>query len=295
MIDLHTHTTASDGTLGSKDLVKKAKEVGLSAIAITDHDQVAGVPEALQAGEELGIEVIPGIELSTYWLEENRREFHILGYFIDWQNQKLSEKLEFYQNERIRVAKESLKKLNEIGYKASWEDVLRIAKGSVGKPHISRVCFDNPENKELCLKVFGKIPDVHEFIEQYLLPGKPAYIPKAGFTPQEAIELIAEVGGVPVVGHPCFDIPIGDLKTVRKLKGWGIKGIEAVAPFVTPEQTKPMIEYFLKIAQDFNLVVTGGSDYHGIDGIGAGLGFLEWGMQVEDETLKKLKAVREIR
>lgn len=291
MIDLHTHTTASDGALSPKKLVKKAKETDLLAIAVTDHDQVAGIPEALKAGKEYGVEVIPGVELSTYWLGENRKEFHILGYFIDWQAPNLLEKLDFFQKEREKRARKSLKILNDLGYQADWENLRQIAKGSIGKPHIARVVMENSQNESLLKKTFITIPTMSEFIQKYMIPGKPAYVEKSGFDPKQAIVLIKEAGGVPILAHPCFDVPIGDLETVKTLMEWGIEGLEAIAPFKTPEQTRLTIEYFSKVAQDFNLIATGGSDYHGLDGIGAGLGLFEWGMKIEDEILEKLKAV----
>lgn len=288
MIDLHTHTTASDGVINPRDLVQKAKEVGLSAIAITDHDQVGGLAEGLAAGKDLEMEVIPGVEISTYWKEKNRKEFHILGYFIDWQNPKLTEKLNFYQNERIRVAKECLKKLNTIGYAADWADVLKIAQGSVGKPHLCRVCFANPANKDLLIKVFGKMPEVNDFVRYYMLPGQAAYVEKAGMEPKEAIDLIHEAGGVAVLAHPCFDVPEGQ-EIIKIMKEWGIEGLEALAPFKTPEATRESIKIFSKMAKENNLLITGGSDYHGLEGIGAGLGFIEWGMEIPDEVLVDLK------
>lgn len=289
MIDLHTHTIASDGILTSEQLVKKAKGIGLSAIAITNHDQVKGIPEAIEAGKKYKLGIVPGVELSCYWLEKNRKEFHILGYFIDFTNLKLLERLSFFQSEREKRARKSLEILKEFGFESDWNYLLKIASGSIGRPHITRAVLKNPVNKQKLEKEFGSIPSIHDFIEKYMIPGKPAYVEKAGFDPKKAIDLIHETNGVAVLAHPCFEVAEGDKETIVTLKAWGIDGLEAIAPFLTPEKTKYSTEYFLKVAKDNNLLVTGGSDYHGVDGIGAGLGLLEWGMKINDDLLIALK------
>lgn len=289
LIDLHTHTNASDGVLEPEILVKKAAEAGLSAIAITDHDQVKSIPRALEAGKLNGIEIVPGVELSTYWLEKNRKEFHILGYFIDFNNANLLEKLSYFQNVRKERAKKSLEILTGLGYQSDWNYLLQISGGSIGRPHITRAVLENPTNKQKLENEFGSVPKMGDFMDKYVIPGKPAYVEKAGFDPQDAIKLIQQAGGIAVLAHPCFDVPAGDLETIKILKSWGIEGIEAIAPFKTIEATKSAIKYFSKVAEENNLLITGGSDYHGIDGIGAGLGLLEWGMKIEGEILNNLK------
>lgn len=289
MIDLHVHTTASDGVLKPEEMIKKAKEFGLTAIGICDHDQVAAVEPALRAGEKYEIEVVPGMELSCYWLEKNRQEFHILGYYCDYKSRKLSERLAFFQNERKKRAKKSLSVLKGFGYKAGWDDLLKIAKGTIGRPHITRVVIENPENQEALTKVFGRIPDIHDFVEKYMIPGGPAYVEKAGFEPKEAIDLIHQLGGIAVVAHPGFDIAIGDSQTIKVLKNWGLDGLEAIAPIETPRRTKRCIDYFLQVAQQNGFLITGGSDYHGIEGVGAGLGMKAWGFKIEEKYLVNLK------
>lgn len=289
MIDLHTHTIASDGILSPKDLVKKAKEVGLSAIAITDHDQVAGIPEALKAGEEYAVEVVPGVELSTYWLAKNRKEFHILGYFIDWENKNLLESLLFFQKEREKRAKKVVKILTDLGYVCLWEDILSLAQGSIGKPHLAQAVLANPANRKKLMAVFGRIPEISPFIEEYLIAGKPAYVEKAGFSPKEAIDFIHQAGGIVTLAHPCFDLGMNDKSTLEALLDWGIEGLEAIYPYKNPQESRINADYFSNLARENNLLITGGSDYHGLDGVGAGLGFIEWGMKIENEILEKLK------
>lgn len=289
MIDLHTHTSASDGVLSSEQLVKKAKEVGLSAMAITDHDQVKGILPAIKSGEKYHLEIIPGVELSCYWLEKDRKEFHILGYFIDYQDKILTRALDFFQNERIKRAKKMLQLLLGLGYKSDWKYLLSLATGTIGMPHVARTCLDNLENKEKILADFGKTPTISDFIQKFMIRGQACYVEKAGFEPKEAIDLIHQAGGVAILAHPCFDIAVGDTTTIEVLKNWGIDGIEAISPFKTVEETRPKIDYFTQVAKKYKLLITGGSDYHGIDGIGAGLGLVEWGMQIEDRILDDLK------
>ena len=290
MIDLHTHTTASDGILSPEQLVEKAKNKGLSALGIADHDSVEALPVAEKIGQDLRVEIAPGMELSCYWLEQNRREFHILGYYGDFQNEELVEKLEFFRQERLRRARKSLKILNELGYAGDWDYLIKMAIGTVGRPHLARTVLENPQNQEKLIKEFGQIPKINQFIEKYLISGQPAYVEKAGFEPQEAINLIHRTGGVAVLAHPCFDWEIGDEKTPQIFKEWDLDGLEAVAPHKDMIETKIRIDYFLKLAQKFNFLVTGGSDYHGLDGVGAGLGMLEWGLSIDDHYLTDLRA-----
>lgn len=289
MIDLHTHTVASDGILEPEALVKKAKDLGLSAMAITDHDEIKSIPKAIIAGKKYGVEIVPGVELSCYWLEKDRKEFHILGYFIDWQNKKLLERLIFFQSERVKRAKKSLEVLLGFGYQSNWSSLLKIAGGSIGRPHITRAVLENSANKQKLESEFGSVPSISDFIQKYMILGKPAYIEKAGFDPKEAIDLIHEIGGVAILAHPCFDVPTNDREIIKVMKEWGIEGLEALAPFRTPEATRESIKYFSKAAKDNNLLITGGSDYHGLEGIGAGLGLLEWGMEIPDQILLDLK------
>lgn len=289
MIDLHVHTTASDGILDPEQMVRKAKKTGLTALGICDHDQVGALDQAIQAGEKYGIEIVPGTELSCYWLEKQRKEFHILGYYFDFQNSKLLRKLAFFQKERLERAKKSLAALRKLGYQTDWKYLLKIAQGAIGRPHISRTVLENKKNHKLLLEKFGQIPAIGPFIEKYMVPGKPAYIEKAGFEPKEAIDLIHQLGGAAVLAHPGFDVGLGDVQTIKVLKNWGFDGLEALSPVLTPEKTQKCIRYFTKVAKDYKFLITGGSDYHGFEGIGAGLGMLAWGFKIDEKYLINLK------
>ena len=209
-VDLHVHTTASDGALTPRQLVKRAKQVGLLAVGICDHDQIEGIAPAILAGRKEKIEVIPGVELSCYWTERNRKEFHLLGYLFDFKNKKLLRRLRFFQGERKKRAQKIMGIFLKLGYYLEWDNLLKLAEGTIGKPHIARAIFENPKNKKRLLNKFGKLPSVSEFIEEYMVPGKQADVEKAGFEPQEAIDLIHEVKGVAVLAHPGFDIEMGE-------------------------------------------------------------------------------------
>jgi len=291
-IDLHTHTTASDGVISPEKLVEQAKELDLAAIAITDHDQVGSVKAGVRAGGEVELEVIAGVELSCYWLENKRKEFHILGYFINDQDEELLAKLDYFRQERIRRAQAILAKLQELGYAGEWEYLVQMAQGAIGQPHIARTILENSKNEEKLLKEFGKIPSIGEFIEKYMIKGRVAHVEKAGFEPKRAVALIHKTGGVAVLAHPCYDVAEGDLMIWQVLKSWGIEGLEAWAPYKTAEETLPKIRYFERMAKEHQMVITGGSDYHGIEGIGAGLGMFEWGLRIKSKMLENLKVLK---
>jgi len=289
-VDLHVHTTASDGALTPRQLVKKAKQVGLSAVGICDHDQIEGITPAISAGRKEEIEVIPGVELSCYWTERNRKEFHILGYLFDFKNEKLLHRLKFFQNERKKRAQKIVRVFSELSYHLEWDSLLKLAEGTIGKPHIAMAIFEDSKNKRRLLSKFGKLPSVSEFIEEYMVSGKQAYVEKAGFEPKEAIDLIHEVKGIAVLAHPGFAIEMGDKETIKIFKEWGLDGLEVFAPIKTPERTRTCIKYFTVIAKKYDFLVTGGSDYHAPQRDSAGLGMLNWQMGIKEQVLVNLKS-----
>lgn len=244
--DLHTHTTASDGTVTPQDLIKLAADIGLTAVGITDHDTVSGLPDALKASSGTGIEVVPGVELSTVW---NDKEIHILGYYIDWHNDQLVSFLENMRQERRRRNYQMIGRLQELGYDLSVAEVEeRVAGESMGRPHIAAALAQK-----------GLVPSAEEAFNKLLSRGRAAYIPRAKVPPARAIKIILAAGGVPVLAHPGLS---GADSIIRELIDEGLQGIEAYYPWHDPISTN----YYLELAARHNLVVTGGSDFHGPQG-----------------------------
>lgn len=224
-------------------MVAEAKRLGLQAVGITDHDTITGIAPALAAGKNFEIEVVPGLELSTEWEE---KEYHLLGYYFNEEHPLLQEKLATLQAARLRRAEKIVEKLNGLGYPVAWERVLELAgEGAVGRPHIA-----------LALMEKGYIKTVTEGFEKLFGRGGPAYVPRFRITPVEAVNLIKEIEGVPVLAHA--GIPPAD-EILAGLVAVGLKGLEVYYP----EHTKAQVSHYFSLAQKYNLLVTGGSDFHG--------------------------------
>lgn len=293
-IDLHTHTIHSDGGLTPEELVKKAKEIGLTAIAIADHDSVEGVEEALKIGQEEGIEAVPALEVSAYPNSDN--EYHILGYFIDWQNEWLREFLDQSRATREDRARKIVERLNELGYRVTFEQVKQQAKGTIVQPHLAAAVINNVDNKIKLTTEYDHIPTTGEFIVDHLIQGKDAYIPREAMTPKEALDLVHKVGGIAVLAHPCWNLAkkidndiIFDDKALDDLVKMGLDGLEVYAHRDNEEDTKVCIEHFEQLALKNNLVITGGSDFHGFGSAGKKLGFEDFYLKVPEKVLLDLK------
>jgi predicted metal-dependent phosphoesterase TrpH len=244
--DLHSHTTASDGTNSPAEQVRWAAEKGLAAIGITDHDTIAGWAEALEAGETLGIEVVPGCELST---EVGKTEVHILAYYFDPAEPGMVALLERMRGGRRTRAAEAVRLLHEAGYsEVSLERVLELGGESVGRPHIAAVMVE--------AGVVRTLPDA---FDRFLTRGKPAYVSRPKLTPEEAIAAVGAAGGVSVVAHPGL---IRDDKWVRHFIAAGVNGIEAYHTDHSDSQR----QFYARWAIDAGLICTGGSDSHGPKG-----------------------------
>jgi 3',5'-nucleoside bisphosphate phosphatase len=246
-IDLHTHSTASDGSMTPTELVRHAYDKGLAAVAITDHDTVNGVAQAMEEGMRIGIEVIPGVEISV----DFSPEMHLLGYFPDGQVHSILKTLEELREKREQRNPRIVNKLNELGFELTLSEARRLAiGGNVGRPHIARVMVDK-----------GYVESIAEAFDKYLASGRPAYFKKDKLTPADGIAEIVRAGGVPVLAHPIYlgmtgehlDLLLGELA------GFGLMGIEAYYTENTPEQTTEL----LQLAMKHKLLVTGGSDFHG--------------------------------
>ena len=247
LIDLHIHTNFSDGMFSAEEAVAYAHKMELSAIAITDHDTTNGIKPAQEAAAKYNIEIVPGIELSSYLSEFLVDEIHILGYFIEWENDKFQEKLSLLKAKRIERAKQILKKLSHLGIKINEERVFQLAGQSViGRLHFAQIMVED-----------GYVFSIRDAFYNYLGEGRPAFVPKMYLTPQETIKMILDVKGIPVLAHP--NIQQIDEKVIKELVAQGLKGIEIFCSKLD-EQTAG---YFQHLAKENNLLITGGSDCHG--------------------------------
>jgi len=242
-VDLHIHTTVSDGSFSPKKVVKKAKNMNYKAISITDHDTVNGLNEAIETGKKINLEVIPGIEFNTKF---DGFEVHILGYFIDYNNKKLLKETRKIHDSRIKRVKMIVKKLNEIGIEITDKEVFSLSDGgAVGRSHVAHI-----------LKKKGYVDTFSKAFEKYLAIGKRAYIERYRLKPAEAIELILEADGIPVLAHPGL---IKNDEIISTMVELGVKGIEAYYYEHNDNETQKYINY----AKNKGLLITGGSDDHG--------------------------------
>ena len=247
-IDLHIHSTASDGTDTPTQIVQKAAKLGLAAIAVTDHDSVSGVAEAVQAGKEYSVEVVPGIEVSSDYRDEN---VHILGYFIDIDAPAMRPVLDWVKVERMDRNVKLVEMFQRDGFDISMEALLREYPGSVlGRPHFCEYLMHK-----------GYISTVKEGFDKYLGEGKPYYLPKRRISIATAVETIVGAGGVPVLAHPFmyhYSKP-EIIELIETVKDLGIRAVEAYYSEFSDEQT----EWLLRAAEKYGLGISGGSDYHG--------------------------------
>ena len=273
-IDLHTHSNYSDGSLSPRQLVQLAKETGLRAIALTDHDTVAGVEEALAAGEELDIEVVPGVEVSA---QHPPGTMHILGYYVQVTNIELLRALQKLQQARADRNPKIIEQLRALGLEITIDEVLDLSGGQIGRPHIAKALVNR-----------GYVTSSEEAFSRYLKKGGVAYVEKFRFSPQEAIAMIRRAGGLAALAHPfTLEIGYGEQLTelVSKLQQLGLEGIEVFYHTHTEE----MIEIYQEVADRLELVCTGGSDFHGdlqdYSDFGNGLG----GHGLDYKLLQKIK------
>ena len=274
-IDLHIHTTASDGSASPSDVVEMAKNAGLAAIAITDHDTVDGYKQLIRANSSYGIEIVPGIELSTKF----EGPCHILGYFIDCSNAELIEELDGIVKDRDERNEKLIAIMRDDGINISYEQMKARFGEVVGRPHFAEVLVEN-----------GIVPDIKTAFSTYLSKGMKYWTPRKTVSFERCVELILHAGGIPVLAHP-FEYKY-DRKTLAGLIDYGvecgIKGIECRHSSHSPGQ----MAYLERLAEDYGLIKTGGSDFHGTPkpeisiGTGSGLVAVPY---VWLENLKKQK------
>ena len=263
--DLHLHTTASDGTDAPAALIQVASENGFGTIAITDHDTMRGIPEAICAGGALNIHVVPGVEISA----GAGSELHILGYGIR-NVENVEEKLAAMRAFRQKRMMEMVGRLNAIGIEISLSDVTNTAEESLGRAHLARAMVAN-----------GSVKSIKEAFSKYLSPGKPGYVQREKMTLYEALSLVTSGGGIPVIAHPgqyCRDE--GWIESVvRDAAVHGLRGIEVYHPSHSARDNA----FFERIARRMDLLVTGGSDYHGlVKPVHMGDGMRNWRKAAQD-------------
>ncbi|MFD1426775.1 putative metal-dependent phosphoesterase TrpH [Kroppenstedtia sanguinis] len=243
-LDLHVHTTASDGMFSPVEVVKRAKAKGLLGIAITDHDTVAGVEEARQCGEESGLVVIPGVEISTV---ANGQDIHVLGYFVDLTDESFQERLQEQREARKRRNHQLLDRLTNLGIQITMEEVeaRKPDKVNIGRPHIAEVLVEK-----------GVVQNMNEAFAKYLGKDGAAYVTTPRISPEEALILIRQAGGVPVLAHPgLYD----DDELVWKLAQNDLAGIEVNHP----DHDEKMRIRYREMVRQCGLLATAGSDFHG--------------------------------
>ncbi len=278
MVDLHAHTTASDGTVTPHQLVTQAHEMGLNAIGITDHDTIAGWNEALETGRELGIEVVPGIELSV---EGSIGRFHLLGYGMRADAPLLTQTLPEIQGARANRNELIIEKLQSLNYNITMEQVEAIAgDAQMGRPHIAQVLVEDQSNA---------LNSIQQVFDELLATGKPGHLPKKVLSPEDAIAGIHEAGGVAIWAHPPFDRKERSWDEYEAILQqwivWGLGGLETFYFTYSAEEA----EWTARMAEKYDLLQSGGSDFHGARKVNL-LGETHTGAGVPDEVLQRLKA-----
>ncbi len=281
-IDLHTHSLASDGTDSPREVAEKAFEADLAAFALTDHDTVVGIDEAMKRAVELGIECIPGCEIAVH--EEGFEEIHILGLWTDWRDPELLHFLDSQLKNRMRRNEQIIAKLQGFGMDISMDEVMALSHGGAcGRPHIARVLWHK-----------GYVTDVRTAFVRYLGRRGSAYVPRVLSSPEKGIAALAAGGGIVALAHPC----ISNSVTVKKLDGllkkyipYGLTAVEAFHTVHTPFKQRMC----LRMAAKHSLLVTGGSDYHGTVKPHAKIGFAQYGQRIPYRFLETMKEWRKAR
>lgn len=278
-IDLHTHSTASDGTLTPAELVKAAKKVGLTAVALTDHDTMDGLPEALETGVKIGLEVIPGCELSV---ESRIGVLHVVGLWVDPYSERLIRVFEQVRDRRLERNESVVGKLQELGFDITMEEVQGHAAGTVGRPHMARIMIEK-----------GYVRNFEEAFSDYLGKKGKAYFPKNNISAEEAFELLRSTDATPVLAHPFLLSSDEDVldREVGRLKEMGLQGIEVYYSSHTIEMTG----IAKGLARKYDLLPSGGSDFHGSVKPGIQLGKGTGSLFVHHSVLDDMKAFRQAR
>ncbi len=280
-VDLHIHSTASDGMMTPSEIVGMALEKSLTMISITDHDTLDGIPEAAGVAADSGIHFVPGVELSVDLESDGSITAHLLGYFPGAEIEELvsdstplGEAITFVQGGRRRRNPRILEKLRASGVYILMNEVKLLSDGDVvGRPHIAQAMVDA-----------GYVGSLKEAFNRFLGKGRPAYVERDRLPVGKAMDVIREAGGLPVMAHPGYIAMDSDemRELFGRMKGLGLSGVEVYYPTHAPS----MVEFLLSVADEFDLLVTGGSDFHGRDGEAAPLGGSPDGFAVETDMIR---------
>ena len=278
LIDLHVHSTYSDGTLTPYELAKLAKDTGLTAFALTDHDTVDGIPDALSACQKFEIELIPGIEFST---EYQGKDIHIVGLELDWKSPRFLSEVHLFQDSRNIRNRKMIAKLHDLGnIDISWEQM----EAAFGKAIWTRAHFAR------YLKDHGYVKEMKEAFSRYIGDDCPYFVPREKVSPAQAVRLIRSTGGIPILAHPLLYrlTEEGLLTLIEELKNAGLLGIEALYSTHTPEEES----FVLRLARRQGLLISGGSDFHGSNKPSISLGTGRGNLRIPYELLEKLREAR---
>ena len=288
IVDLHMHSTMSDGVLTPKEIIDEAIKNNVSIMSITDHDTIeAYSDDIIKYAKDNNIILIKGIEIST---KTDKSGIHVLGYNIDINDKKLNDKLYRLRNARHVYLYDVSKKLQSLGYKINTEELDKV--DAVTKAHIALDIIENKANEQLLINTFGHIPNKGEFIETIMNEGCPAYTPKETISPKEAADLIRQAKGVPVLAHPVaykYEDNLTDEEILNIVKDMNAPAIEANYLYVDRNDNKiDEVQYWNKFAKDNNLFTTIGSDFHSKDGLRPEIGFINWPLRLSNEEIDKI-------
>lgn len=287
-IDLHIHTTISDGELTPKQVIDEADKNGVSVIAIADHDTIQAYNDELfEYAKSKNIEIIPAVEISA---KANKAGIHVLGYNFDLNDITMQEKLYKVRNARHDYLHNVAEKLKTLGYTLNVEKLDKV--DAVTKAHIALDVVENDNNKEILLKQFGHIPNKGEFIETIMNENCPAYVKKESLTPKQAADIIREANGKVVLAHPVayvYEDSLTDEDILNIINEMKPDGLEANYLYVDRNNKEiNEIDKWNKFAKEHNLFVTAGSDFHNKDGIRPEIGFVNKDFAIQEETIKEI-------
>jgi hypothetical protein len=259
IFDLQSHSIHSDGALEARDVVASAAAAGVELLALSDHDTIDGVQQAVDAAPDLGVRLVTAVEISS--VDRNKQDLHVLGYLIDHRDSVLGDRLRAWRDDRERRAEAMGNALRELGYELDDSDIARRrAEGKpIGRPHLADAVVRHPANAERLRD--ERLAERSAFLEAYLIDGKPAFKPRTTPTVIESIEAIHDAGGVAVWAHPFWDVADAAdvLETIDRFREWGLDGVEAFYATHTREQAEMLADR----CAELGLLSTGSSDFHG--------------------------------